>query len=75
MNFIHFDPALLDPREVARRRHWIITLVVLLAGPAVLVLADLHWRTGYDGWKLVHLLLFVVLFVLVALGAVQALIG
>jgi len=75
MNFIHFDPALLDPREVARRRHWIITLVVLLAGPAVLVLADLHWRTGYDGWKLVHLLLFVVLFVLVALGAAQALIG
>jgi len=75
MNFIHFDPALLDPREVARRRHWIITLVVLLAGPAVLVLADLHWRTGYDGWKLIHLLLFVVLFGLVSLGAAQALIG
>jgi membrane glycosyltransferase len=75
MNFVRFDPAGLDPREATRRRHRLITLVVLIAGPGVLVMADLHCRTGYDAWKVVHLLLFAVLFGLVALGAAQALIG
>jgi membrane glycosyltransferase len=75
MNFARFDPARLDPREATRRRHRLITLVVLIAGPGVLVMADLHWRTGYDGWKMIHLLLFVILFGLIALSAAQALIG
>jgi membrane glycosyltransferase len=75
MTYVHFDPALLDPKETTRRRHRLITLVVLIAGPGVLVMADLHWRTGYDEWKVIHLLLFVVLFGLVALGAAQALVG
>jgi membrane glycosyltransferase len=75
MNFVRFDPRRLDPGEATRRRHRLITLVVLIAGPGVLVMADLHWRTGYDGWKILHLLLFTVLFGLVALGAAQALIG
>ena len=75
MNFVRFDPTALDPREVSRRRHRLITLVVLIAGPGMLVMADLHWRTGYDAWKVVHFLLFAVLFSLVALGAAQALIG
>ena len=75
MNAVHFDPASLSPREATRRRHNLITLVVLLAGPAILVMADLHWRTGFDSWKIVHLFLFIVLFGLVALGAAQAIIG
>ena len=75
MNRVRFDPTSLDPREATRRRHCLITLIVLIAGPGVLVMADLHWRTGYDGWKMVHLSLFTVLFGLVALGAAQALIG
>lgn len=75
MNVVRFDPAALEPREASRRRHRLITLVVLIAGPAVLVMADLHWRTGFDAWKVIHLLLFVTLFGLVALGAAQALIG
>ncbi len=75
MNVARFDPALLDAKEIARRRHRLVALVLLIAGPAVLVMADLHWRTGYDGWKFVHLLLFTILFALVALGAAQALIG
>lgn len=75
MKLTLFDPASLDPVEATRRRHRLIALVVLLAGPGVLVLADLHWRTGFTGWKVVHLLLFTVLFVLVALGAAQALVG
>ena len=45
------------------------------AAPGILTMADLHWRTGYDGWKMAQLLLFAVLFGLVALGAAQALIG
>ena len=57
MNVALFDPAALEPREATRRRHHLVTLVVLLAGPGVLVMADLHWRTGFDGWKVAHLLL------------------
>ena len=75
MKFVRFDPDRLDPAEATRRRHRVITLVVLIAGPGVLVMADLHWRTGYDGWKIAHLLLFTVLFGLIALGAAQALVG
>ncbi len=75
MKVARFDPASLNPKEVTRRRHRLVTVMVLLAGPAVLIMADLHWRTGYDAWKLVHLALFVVLFCLVALGAAQSLTG
>ena len=75
MTLARFDPAGLDPREASRRRHRLIALVLLIAGPAVLVMADLHWRSGYDAWKVVHLVLFTVLFGLIALGAAQALIG
>ena len=75
MNFVRFEPTNLDPKEMSRRRHRLATLVVLIAGPAVLLMADLHWRTGYDLWKALHLLLFVALFGLVALGAAQTLIG
>jgi membrane glycosyltransferase len=70
-----FDPAALPPQEATRRRHRAIALLVLLAGPAVLVLADLHARSGWDAWKAIHLGLFVVLMALVALGAAQAILG
>jgi membrane glycosyltransferase len=70
-----FDPSQLSPHEAARRRHGMVTLLLLLTGPAVLVLADLHWRTGYDAWKVLHLILFIPLLLLTALGAAQALIG
>jgi len=75
MNPIPFDPAGLDSMEASRRRHRLISLVVLIAGPGILVMADLHWRTGYDAWKGLHLLLFATLFGLIALGTAQALIG
>ncbi len=69
------DPALLDPGRITRRRTLVATLVLLLTGPAVLLMADLHWRAGFDGWKGVHLALFTILFTLIAFGATQALIG
>jgi membrane glycosyltransferase len=72
---VQFDPSLLAPEEASRRRHGIITLVLLLAGPAVLTMADLHWRTGFDPWRIVHLALFTLLFILIALGAAQSLVG
>ena len=75
MDFVRFDPTKLDPREATRRRHRLITLILLIAGPGILVMADLHWRTGFDPWKIVHLVLFIILFGLVALGAAQSLIG
>jgi membrane glycosyltransferase len=75
MKLARFDPDGLDPKEATRRRHRVVTLIVLIAGPAVLVMADLHWRTGFDLWKTAHLVLFAVLFGLVALGSAQALIG
>ncbi|MEO6993280.1 MAG: glucans biosynthesis glucosyltransferase MdoH, partial [Lacunisphaera sp.] len=75
MDFVRFDPTKLDPHEATRRRHRLITLVLLIAGPGIFVMADLHWRTGFDAWKIVHLILFIILFGLVALGAAQSLIG
>ncbi|MDR1284062.1 MAG: glucans biosynthesis glucosyltransferase MdoH [Opitutaceae bacterium] len=70
-----FDPSTLDAGRVTRRRTLIATLTLLLLGPAVLLMADLHWRSGVDTWKMIHLVLFTVLFGLIAFGAVQAVIG
>jgi membrane glycosyltransferase len=70
-----FDPSALGQEEAARRRHRMLTLLLVLTGPGVLVMADLHWRTGFDFWKVLHLLVFTLLFLLVALGAAQSLVG
>ncbi len=70
-----FDPTAIDPRIVTRRRTRVAGLVLSLTAPATLLMADLHWRTGFDGWKSMHLLLFAILFALIAFGAVQATIG
>lgn len=70
-----FDPARLDGTRITQRRILVATLTLLLTGPAVLLMADLHWRVGFDNWKIFHLVLFAVLFSLVAFGAVQALVG
>ncbi|HEX3729329.1 MAG TPA: glucans biosynthesis glucosyltransferase MdoH [Opitutaceae bacterium] len=70
-----FDPSRLDPALAARRRFVVATLLLIATGPAMSVMADLHWRTGFDCWKILHLGIFSLLFVLVALGAVQAAIG
>jgi membrane glycosyltransferase len=75
MNVVRFDPSRLDSDFVTKRRNRVTALVILLAAPAVVTMADLHWRTGFDAWKLLHLLLFTVLFILVAFGAAQGLIG
>jgi len=76
MSDLRFDPARFDGTHVARRRILVATLTLLLTGPAVVLMADLHWRVGsIDGLKILHLLLFTVLFSLVAFGAVQATIG
>lgn len=69
------DLALLPHVQVSRRRHGVIAILLLLTGPAVMTMADLHWRTGYDGWKICHLALFSLLFPLIALGATQAIMG
>lgn len=58
-----------------RRRLLVGGLAATLALPAIALMADLHWRTGPDNWKLAHLALFCVLSVLVAFGCTQALIG
>ncbi len=75
MKVAPFNPASLDRRVVMRRRALVLALTLLLTAPGVLLMADLHWHTGYDLAKVVHLLLFVLLFSLVAFGAVQALVG
>ncbi len=71
----HFNPAQLDAGRITQRRTLIATLTLLLLGPALLLMADLHWRSGVDAWKLIHLILFTILFGLVAFGAVQAVVG
>lgn len=57
------------------RRLWMAALMALLVGLAVFAMADLHYRSGFDGWRWAHLGLFTVLFSLVAFGTVQALVG
>ena len=70
-----FDPGQLDPARVTQRRVTVGTLVLLLTAPAVYLMADLHWRVGLNGLKIVHLALFAVLFTLIAFGASQAILG
>ncbi len=75
MQLLNFDPAQLDPAVVRNRRVFTGLMVFLVTAPAVVLMADLHLRTGYDSWKLAHLVVFAVLFSLLALGALQALLG
>ncbi|MEN9841197.1 MAG: hypothetical protein RL376_997, partial [Verrucomicrobiota bacterium] len=76
MSAPRFDPAVLDGTRITQRRILVASLTLLLTGPAVLLMADLHWRVdAIDGLKVFHLILFAILFSLVAFGAVQAVIG
>ena len=75
MNVRDFNPTRIDPQLATRRRTQVAGLVLLLVAPATALMADLHWHTGFDLWKVAHLALFVVLFALIAFGAVQASIG
>ena len=75
MQLQDFDPEQLDPGVAFRRRGFVGVMVLLVLAPAVALMADLHLRTGYDGWKIVHLAIFTVLFGLLAFGALQALLG
>ncbi len=75
MSAPRFDPAVLDGTRITQRRLLVASLALLLTAPAVMLMADLHWRVGMDNWKVLHLVLFAVLFSLVAFGAVQAFVG
>lgn len=75
MRFTPFNPATLEPQVVTQRRMRVATAVLVLTAPAVLLMADLHWRSGFDFWKAVHVGLFAILFAQLAFGAVQAWIG
>ena len=76
MSASRFDPARLDGTRVTQRRLFVASLTLLLVGPAVFLMADLHRRVdSFNIWNILHLLLFAILFSLVAFGAVQAIIG
>ena len=75
MNLQSFNPTDIDPQIVTRRRTTVASAVLLLTAPAVALMADLHWQTGFDFWKVAHLLLFSILFAMIAFGAVQATVG
>jgi len=68
-------PTRVSPLEATRRRTRVAGLLLALTAPAVALMADLHWYSGFDLWKAVHLILFALLFSLIAFGAVQAAIG
>lgn len=57
------------------RRVLVAGLAVVLCLPGVALMADLHWRTSWDGWKIAHLALFTLLLLLVGFGCTQALVG
>lgn len=75
MKIASFNPAALDLEGVTRRRTLLLVLTLVLTAPAAYVMSEVHWISGYDVWRVLHWLLFLVLFSLIALGAVQALIG
>ncbi|MDB6167388.1 MAG: glucosyl transferase family 2, partial [Verrucomicrobia bacterium] len=75
MTVERFDPRRLDPRIFGWRRAMVAVTMIVLTVPAVVLMGDLHWRTGFDGWKVAHLVIFALLFNLLALGALQALVG
>ncbi|MFT3829887.1 MAG: glucans biosynthesis glucosyltransferase MdoH [Opitutaceae bacterium] len=58
-----------------RRRLLVGGVTLVLAVPGLALMTDLHWRTGFDGWKTAHLVLFAILLALVAFGCTQALVG
>ena len=70
-----FNPTAIDPKVATRRRTRVVGSILALAAPATLIMADVHWRSGFDVLKGIHLLLFAILFALVAFGAVQAVTG
>lgn len=70
-----FAPETMAARRVSRRRMRVAAVAGILAAPAVVLMADIHGRVGVDGWSVVHLVLFALLFVLVGFGATQAVIG
>ncbi len=65
----------IPPGLKRRRRLAIGLLVALLAAPGLALMADLHWRSGPDAWKLAHLGLYALLLGLVAYGCAQAVLG
>ncbi len=70
-----FSTDRLNPRRIARRRLLFFTGVFMLTGVATWFMADLLWRGGLDGFELVLLILFVLLFAQIATGFCLALIG
>ena len=70
-----FNPTVIDPKTATRRRTRVVGLVLALTAPATLLVADLHWRTGFNVLKALHVVLFAILFSMIAFGAIQATIG
>jgi membrane glycosyltransferase len=72
---VNASPSSFASGRKLRRRLLVTMIVALFALPACALMADLHWRTGFDAWKTGHLALFVVLLALAAFGCTQALVG
>ena len=70
-----FDPDKLDLARSTRRRIFIGTVVLVLTGLAVAMMADLFWRSGFDRLKGAILVVFAILFANIAFGFAQALFG
>ena len=69
---------LITPVSTARRSLRVFVFyssAVLLTGLVSLLFADLLWRTGWSPSRTVLLVLFVILFLLVAIGCMQAVFG
>lgn len=70
-----FQPALITPARITRRRMGVLTFVVFTTGVASLLMGDLLWGSPIKGWAWFAWALFTVLFLLVAFGAAHAVFG
>jgi membrane glycosyltransferase len=70
-----FQPDRLNLARNTRRRIYLGTVVLVLTGLAVAMMADLFWRSGFDLHKGFILGLFTLLFANISFGFAQALFG
>lgn len=70
-----FQPDKLNLARNTRRRIYLGTVVLVLTGSAVAMMADLFWRSGFDLLKGIILVLFTILFANISFGFAQALFG
>src|SRR5258705_12383966 len=74
-NSLRIEHATPLPPHLGRRLFYFYSGAVLLAGLVSMLFADLLWRTGWSAARTVLLVLFIILFFLMAVGCMHGVVG